>query len=61
MSLMSIIAQVDPHYSWMSWMSTNAQVEPWYSWMYWMSIDVQVVPHCTKTFLWMLKMTLDAA
>ena len=39
----------------------DAQDDPWCSWMSWMSIDVQVVPCCTNTFLWMLKMTLDAA
>ena len=34
---------------------------PWWSWMYWMSIEAQFVPRCTKTFIWMIKMTLDAS
>ena len=38
----------------------DAQDDPQCSWMSWTSIDVQVVPCCTNTFLWMLKMTLDA-
>ena len=39
----------------------DAEDDPRCSWMSWTSVDVQVVPCCTNTFLWMLKMTLDAA
>ena len=37
------------------------QDDNWCSWMSWMSIDAKVVPWCSNTFLWMIKMTLDAA
>ena len=43
------------------WMQLDAQDNPWCSWMSWMSINTQVLPWCTKGFIWMLKMTLDAA
>ena len=33
----------------------------WSSWMSWMSINAQVVARCPKTFIWMIKMTLDAS
>merc|ERR1712131_430022 len=42
-------------------MQLDAQDDPQCSWMSWMSIDVQVVPCCTNTFIWMLKMALNAA
>ena len=33
----------------------------WCSLMSWMSIDAQVVPWCTRTIIWMIKMTLNEA
>ena len=39
----------------------DAQDDPRWSWMSPMSRVAQVVTRCTKGFIWMLKMTMDAA